>query len=451
MTVERSTVTLPPWRSAVARTIASPSPEPGRAGARPARARSARRRLLVARLEAGPLVADRQRGDAVLDAAARRSTSPPARTVDARRCRAGCRGCGASASGSPRTVTGPSTLGDARAAAAAPPRGHDRVQADRPLGRRARALALQRQQVADQPLQPRRVALRGRPATSGSTPWRARNSTLPASEVSGVRSSWLASARKRRSRSRAASSAASIPFSARGQLADLVVGLRGIGQPPRGVAGALDLAAAEDTRAQRAAARDGSSSAAAAAAHRGGEQAREQQQQAEPVQRLLDVGGAGGDEHDAARRRAAGVGDRRGVEADRFAARARRRRSRRGRGAARPHHAAVAAAAWRPSASERARIAPVAVEHLDARAGARRPAIPARPARVSTRGRRDAEPGDVDGARRRLLVERGVQLVGDDACRAPTPRTSDREQRRRASAADGQPASSGVRRLTAAA
>ena len=58
-----------------------------------------------------------------------------------------------------------------------------------------------------------RVGARCRRAVSGSAPWRARWSTLPRSAVSGVRSSCEASARNRRSRVAARSSAASIAFS----------------------------------------------------------------------------------------------------------------------------------------------------------------------------------------------------------------------------------------------
>ena len=69
--------------------------------------------------------------------------------VDARRSRAGCSSARASASGSPLTVTGPSTSAT-HAARAPPPTSRDQLGRAGPArcGARRRALALQRQQVA---------------------------------------------------------------------------------------------------------------------------------------------------------------------------------------------------------------------------------------------------------------------------------------------------------------
>ncbi len=108
---------------------------------------------------------------------------------------------------------------------------------------------LERQQIVDQPGQPAGVRCNSS-STSGSAPCRAMNSTLPSSVVTGVLSSWEASARNRRSPARAASSEASIRVEHAGQLADLIrrsarrQPLRGIGRP-------LDLAGAGRQSAQR--------------------------------------------------------------------------------------------------------------------------------------------------------------------------------------------------------
>ena len=232
--------------------------------------------------------------------------------------------------------------------------------------------------------------------------------------MSGVRSSWDASARKRRSRSRARSERRQHPVQRPGQLADLVrrrrLGSRRAGSPVRSIA-------APRTRAPAAAAaRAGSESAAASAA----------------------------DEHRVRRRRGAAAG-RAGAACPRcrrcWRRPARRpappgRRSRRSaprRRAAARRRAARPRSRCRPCRRRRRTSGPAAGARAEGeRAGDDPPSrsststLSCRPATgdssapgaVSTAGAETLRRATSPARCRRLPVERGAQLVADDQPRA---------------------------------
>ena len=148
-----SAVTPPPWRSAIARTIARPRPEPSLRS--PARARSARRRAGLLGGEAGALVGDPRRARSPSRSTvtvtarpagraarvARRGCRPRARAPAARRGRAAARGANTVASASAAVAR---ELGEV-----------DRLAAHRRRG----VLARERQQVVEQVAEARGVGL----------------------------------------------------------------------------------------------------------------------------------------------------------------------------------------------------------------------------------------------------------------------------------------------------
>ena len=245
----------------------------------------------------------------------RPSGAPRRRPVSRTRRRARRRARGAarfrSGSGAPARRAGPSPRtrpGSSAAHVDAASAGRQRqpVEAHGILRQVGGVLARQARAARRRAGSSRSASSRRSARASVSAPWRARYSAFPRSAASGFRSSCEASAMKRRSPSRARSSAASIRFSVSASRATSsgVRSPRACGQAQRGVAAPLDHLGAGRERGQRA--------QRPAGEHEGdrhdeqrGRQGGGDDQGARLPQRRVDLGGGRGDDHGAARRGAA--------------------------------------------------------------------------------------------------------------------------------------------------
>ena len=302
---EPLTVTVPPWRSAMARTIARPSPEP----------------------PLGP----RQKRSKACSACSGVRPGPSSLTV--RRARSPSRSTAISTRPWPCVRALRDEVADG-ALERRPLAEHDRRLGDHLVGarlarelgevdglaadRRGRVLARERQQVVEQHAEPGGVGLDvGQHLGVGAVPGRVREVAAQGGQrrpqlVRGVADEALLGR------------AGALERGEHGverlrERADLVAHL-GIRQPARGVAGALDLARARRQaaqRTQRAPRQDGGQPGR----HQRGDDRREQHEPARVVERVLDLGRRTGDDDGAARRRAAAeLAQRRGVDAQRVGA-----------------------------------------------------------------------------------------------------------------------------------
>ena len=335
MTVERSTVTRPPWRSAVARTMASPSPDPAgrRTGPRQKRSKASR--------SPGP-----RPGPASRTAS---SPPPPATPRDAprrraargsRRCRAGCRASGqrvglaadvrgvsASTRTPARPATASATIASSRTGCRAPRPGDSRSRASRSSTSRAGAPCrlevgehLGVDTVARDELDVPRGGQRGAQLVAGV-------GQQPA--FAQARGGERGEHRVQRAR----------------QVGDLVVG-EGLGQAPGGVLGARDLGRGGEMRAAA-----GSATRESAPPRRRRPRRQQPESSSSRPRRCfgpLDVGRCSRRRARRRRPRAPRRGQRRGVEADRSpSSRTSAKPPRPWRGAS--GRARCRAGAWRPA------------------------------------------------------------------------------------------------------
>ena len=187
----------------------------------------------------------------------------------------------------------------------------DLVQPDRLVGRRGRFLAREREQIVGEPCEPAAVVLELR-TSSSFAPCRARYEMLPTSAVSGVRSSCDASARNRRSASRARSSAASISLSVRASRPTSSsasgCGSRLRGSPVRSISAAAPARRPSGLSAGRI------NSASAAAPAAAATSAASSTTRWTSWSVAFEVAGRRGDRNGAAGRRAAGIRERGDVD-----------------------------------------------------------------------------------------------------------------------------------------
>ena len=209
---------LPPWRSAVARTSARPRPEPGLP-----RASSPRQnRVVAASTRSGGMP-----GAGVGTVSRTSSPAPLHRHVDRpvrgavgdARFRSGCEARGRGPLRRRARGRGRSRRTATRSPATASASSSSRTGSVGQRRRRPRApgAAARRRGGSAARRRSRRSS-----SASWSAPWRARYSAFPRRAASGFRSSWEASATNRRSPSRARSSAASIRFSVSARRGHLV-------------------------------------------------------------------------------------------------------------------------------------------------------------------------------------------------------------------------------------
>ena len=306
-----SAVARPPCRSAVARTIASPRPEPGRSDR--ARQNRSKARAASSGARPGPSSSTLSRRDARrsrLRHGCVRRRGPCRRAFSTR-----FESARSSAAGSARTVAGSAATSTSGAA-------NERASSSRPdllLGRQRRLLPREREQVVGKAREPVGVGL------EVVDQLRRRAVTREVRDVPAQRGQRRAQLVRRVGEEAALGVARALEagehrVQRRREPADLVVRC-GLGQPPPCVAGPLDLArrAGEPReRLQRAAhqERDGER------ADRGGGEPGEHGQRVQRADRLGDVGRRRADDHRPAARRA-----RRRRRAARRTTAARRRRT----------------------------------------------------------------------------------------------------------------------------
>ncbi len=232
-----SMTSAPPWRSAVARTSASPRPDPPAASASGPR----QKRPVAASARCGGIPAPESvtasTTAAGVDSTETRTGPPggPWRWALSTRFRS----ARSSACRSPRTSAGPSA---STATAASPHRRPARELGDvdgssgtAPASSRARARRSSTRRLS------RSASAWTSASVSGSAPWASRYAAFPRSAVIGFRSSCDASATKRRSASRGLLERGEHAVQRLGEAVDLVgAGPAAAGQAERGIAGALD-------------------------------------------------------------------------------------------------------------------------------------------------------------------------------------------------------------------